>query len=118
MKNKFGFQVLINGKKICRAGFENENAIVTCILDSVRREKDNSEELNISISGLNSDTQQHANWFSNKLQEGDKISIEIISNNFDTPISISKAFSEKDILSQKLKYYHKLKEELKDYLKE
>ena len=85
MKKVFGFQVLINGKKICRAGFENETAIVTCILDSVRREKDNSEELNISISGLNSDTHQHANWFRNKLQEGDNVSIEIISNNFEVP---------------------------------
>lgn len=118
MKKVFGFQVLINGKKICRARFENENSIVTCILDSVRREKHNSEELNISISGFNSDTHEHANWFRNKLQEGDKVSIEIISNNFDTPISISKAYSEKDILTQKLKSYHKLKEELKDYLKE
>jgi hypothetical protein len=118
MKKIFGFQVSINGKEICRAGFENENSIVTCILDSVRREKDSSEKLNILISGLNSDTHQHADWFRNKLEEGDKISIEIISNNFDTPISISKAYSEKDILTQKLKSYHKLKEELKDYLTE
>ena len=114
----FGFQININDNKICRAGFENENSIVTCILDSVRRKNDNSEELNISISGLNSDTYQHSKWFDNKLQEGDKISIEIITNNFDSPISSSKAYSKKDILNQKLKSYYKLKEELKDYLEE
>ena len=118
MKKVFGFQVNINDKTICRAGFENENSIVTCILDSVRRKNDKSEQLNIAISGLNSDTHQHADWFKNKLQEGDKISIEIISNNFDNPISITKAHSKKDILNQKLKSYHKLKEELKDYLEE
>lgn len=116
MKKRFGFQVNINDKIICRAGFENENSIVTCILDTLRRENENSEELSISVSGLNSDTYQHADWLKGKLQEGDKISITIISNNFDEPKSTGKAYTEKDILNQKLKSYHKLKEELKDYL--
>ncbi|MDN3594804.1 hypothetical protein [Zunongwangia endophytica] len=118
MKKIFGFQVSINNKTICRAGFENENSIVTCILDSIRRKNHDSEKLNISISGLNSDTHQYADWYKNNLHEGDKISIEIISNNFDTPNSIGDAYSEKDILKQKLKSYKKLKEELKDYLEE
>ena len=116
MKKIFGFQVCINDEKVCRAGFENKNSIVTCILDSVRRKNDYSEELNISISGLNSDTHQSAQWFRNKLQEGDKISIEIISDHFDEPSSLKPAYSKQDIIKQKLKSYHKLKAELKDYL--
>ncbi|PQV46849.1 hypothetical protein CLV33_1081 [Jejuia pallidilutea] len=118
MKKIFGFQITINDKKICRAGFENKNSVLTCILDSIRRENDESEELNISIAGLNSDTKERANWFQSKLNEKDKISIEIISDNFDSPISMRSALSEKDIITRKLKTYHKLKEELKEYLEE
>ena len=95
MKKIFGFKVLINEELICRAGFENENSVVTCILDSIRRQNDDSEELNISISGLNSDTNQRADWFNNKLQKGDKISIEIISDNFDTPYLLHEPKSKK-----------------------
>lgn len=116
MKKIFGFQVSINDEKICRAGFENKNAIVTCILDSVRRENDDREELNLTIGGLNSDTHQSVRWLNGKLEEGDKVSIEVISNNFDKPTTAGKAYSKQDIIKQKLKSYHKLKEELKDYL--
>mgnify|MGYP003633639636 CR=1 FL=1 len=118
MKKIFGFKVLLNEKVICRAGFENKNAVVNCILNSIRREKDNSEELNIIIGGLNSDMNQHVNWFDSSLQEGDKISIEIISENFDPPTTIHRSKSKKDLIDQKMEYYYRLKEELKDHLKE
>jgi len=118
MKKIFGFQVCINDEKICRAGFENKNSIVTCILDSVRRENDDAEELNLYIGGLNSDTHQSVRWLNGKLEEGDKVSFEVISNNFDKPSSVSKAYSKQDIINQKLRSYHKLKEELKDYLED
>ena len=118
IKKIYGFKVLINEELICRAGFENENSVVTCILDSIGGKNDDSEELNISICGLNSDTNQRADWYENNLQEGDKISIEIISDNFDTPSSIREPKSEKDIIAQELKYFNKLKAELKDHLKE
>ena len=118
MKKIFGFKVLINEEIICRAGFENANSVVSCILNSVRRKNDDSEELDISIGGLNSDTNQHVDWHRNNLQTRDKISIEIISDNFDTPSSIRERMSEKDIIAQKLEYFNKLKVELKDHLKE
>ena len=118
IKKIYGFKVLINEELICRAGFENENSVVTCILDSIGGKNDDSEELNISICGLNSDTNQRADLYENNLQEGDKISIEIISDNFDTPSSIREPKSEKDIIAQELKYFNKLKAELKDHLKE
>lgn len=118
MKKIFGFQITINDEKICRAGFENNNSVLTCILDSVRRENDESEELNISISGLNSDTKERASWFQNKLKEKDKISIEIISDNFDSPTSMKSPLSEKEIITRKLKTYYRLKEELKEHLEE
>jgi hypothetical protein len=56
------------------------------------------------------------------LQDGDKISIEIISSDFDPPTSIKPKISEKDIVAHQLKYqlkhYYKLKEELKEHLDE
>jgi len=118
MKRIFGFKVLLNEELICRAGFENENSVVTCILNSIRRKDDDSEELDITVGGLNSDTNQHVDWHKNNLQAGDKISIEIISDNFDTPSSIRERMSKKDLIAQKLEYFHKLKAELKDHLKE
>lgn len=90
--------------------------MVTCIFNSVRRENLNLEELDFSVSGLNSDTKQHVTWHRGKLEKGDKISLEIISDNFDLPISIREPKSEKDIIAQKIKQYNKLKEDLKEYL--
>ncbi len=118
MKNIFGFKVLVNGEQICRAGFEKENSVVSCIFNSVRRENNNSEELDFSISGLNSDTKQHVTWHKGELEKGDKVSLEVILDNFDLPTSIREPKSEKDIIAQKIKQYNKLKKELKDYLKE
>jgi hypothetical protein len=123
MKKIYGFKVLINEKLICRAGFEDKNSVVTCILSSLRRKDDVSEELNLSIGGLISDSDQNASWYNNNnLQEGDKISIEIISSDFDPPATIKPKLSEKDIAAHQLKYqlkhYYKLKEELKEYLDE
>lgn len=118
MEKTLGFQIVINDKKVCRAGFENKNSVVTCILDSIRREKNELEELNISVAGLNSDTNQSVNWFDSKLSEKDEILIEIISDDFDTPSSTKSALSEKEIITRKLKRYHKLKEELKGYLED
>ena len=88
MKKVFGFKVLINDKPICRAGFEKDNSVVTCILNSIRRERDESEILDINVGGLNSETEQYVDWFNGALQEGDKITIEIIKEDFDPPATI------------------------------
>lgn len=43
MKN-YGFNVALNGEKIAKAGFSNENYVASCSLVSVHR-RDGSEEL-------------------------------------------------------------------------
>lgn len=117
MKNNFGFKVHINGHQICRAGFEKENSVVTCILTTVNRENDSSQELDISISGLNSETKQHVTWHKENLKKGDTIALEVITdNNFDKLTSISEPQSEKEIIARKMKQLKRLQEELKDYL--
>lgn len=116
MKKIFGFKVSLNEQVICRAGFEKEDSIVTCILHSVRRANDESEELNMQIGGMNSETHQHFDWAINALDAGDKVTIEVISDNFDKPVSERKNLSEEEIFERKLKQYYRLKEELKDHI--
>jgi hypothetical protein len=115
-RKAYGFKVILNDELICRAGFKKENSVVTCILDSVRRKNEDFEELNISIGGLNSETKENVNWFKKPLQEGDNISVEIITDNFDAPSIKRKPISKKDALERKLKLFYKLKEELKEHL--
>lgn len=42
--NIYGFEITLNDKNICNAGFEKEKSVVSCILNSIRREKDEKEE--------------------------------------------------------------------------
>lgn len=113
---KHGFKITINNKAICRAGFENDNSVLTCILTSSFLKKQNRNELDFYVSGLNSDTQQRAKWFMGDMQRGDKIELEVITDNFDAPNSLSEPATEEEIIKNKLKMYHKLEKELKEYL--
>jgi hypothetical protein len=113
---KHGFKVTLNSKPICRAGFENENSVLTCILTSSFLKNQNRNELDLSVSGLNSDTKQSANWFIGNLKKGDKIELEVITEGFEVPKTIKKPISEEEIIQKKIRQYNKLKEELKDHL--
>ncbi len=117
MKSNYGFKISVNDKILTHAGLENQNFIISCILNSFRRELHPEEGLDLSVSGLISDTQQHVNWVDSPLKTGDKITIEIIENGFDNPVSVSESKPEEEILKGKLRAYHKLKAELKDYIK-
>ncbi len=117
MKKSYGFEISLNGKKLARAGIPKDNYVVNCIVDAVHR-KDGSEELYMRIGGLDSDAQIHVGWFGEQIKVGDKISIEVIDDQFDQPTSTSKKFTEEEIREQKMKHYLHLKEELKDYLDE
>lgn len=113
---KHGFKVTINNQTICRAGFENDNSVLTCILTSSFLKRQNRNELDFYVSGLNSDTQQRAKWFIGDLQKGDKIELEVITDNFDPPKTLKEPLSKEEIIEEKLKKYYKLQKELKEYL--
>ena len=49
-----GFEVKINDEQPIRAGLGAENYVVTCILNAVLRRDSFEEELDITISGLDS----------------------------------------------------------------
>ena len=95
-KKIYGFKVQLNDKVVCRAGFEKENSVVSCIIDSIRREKDEKEELNINVGGLNSDTNQYVDWFRNALKEGDKMTMNINSGDFDSHVKIRNSARKKE----------------------
>ena len=115
---KHGFEVKVNDELLCRAGFEVDFYVLTCNLVSMMRFNDEREEVSISVGGLNSVNNTHLKWADKVLKSGDKISIEIIETPFDVPTEIEIPDSEEFLIQQKIKYFHRLKEELKDHLKE
>ena len=118
MTKSYGYEVHLNDKFVCRAGFDNDNHVSTVILTSVRKKGEPEQDMFLQASGMNSDTAQHVDWANEKLKIGDRITIQIVSDRFHSPSSLKEKQSPEEILEGKMKYYHKLKEELKDHLAE
>lgn len=115
MKN-LGINVKINGKQICKAGFDNENFVLTPMVSLVHREG-GSEARVLSVGGLDSDASEHLNWYHDHLSPGDRVTFEVIEGPFDTPPPTKdKAVLEESDLQRELKRYYQLKEELKEHL--
>jgi len=118
MDNK-GFEIKLNDELVCKAGLKDNHGVVNCIVGAVSRKNNTFQEIYFNASGLNSDTGEHFKWFtseSNKLKDGDIITIKIIKDNFDPPKEVSEKKSDEFLLEQKIRTYKKLKKELKDYL--
>jgi hypothetical protein len=115
MKNQ-GFKVLLNGESLCRAGFESEHFVTHVILSSIRRELHPGNELSLHIGGLNSSENHHVTWVNKDLQLGDHLVIELVEGEFDPPASVLKRDPDELVLQEKIKYFHRLKEELKDFI--
>lgn len=113
-----GFEIKINDGQPIRAGLDVDKYVVTCILNAVRRKIDPSEELSITISGLNSIDDEQVDWLKAELQLGDTIQITVIDDSYDPPRDTRPRMTEEDIIASKLRYYHALKEELKEHLQE
>lgn len=117
MENR-GFEVKLNDKLLCKAGFENNEHVVSCVIDAVFRKDAEKQKLQLNVTGLNAKTNQHNKWvISQLLKENDIISIKVVKGDFDDPILVDKKRSDEFLLEQKIKTYHKLKEELKEHLK-
>ncbi|WP_342087073.1 hypothetical protein [Dyadobacter sp. OTU695] len=114
----YGFEVKINGEQSIRAGLGVDNYVVTCILNALRRRDDSAEELNITISGLNSADDLHVDWLTTELRPGDTIQITVVGGDYDPPRNTRPRITEKDIIAHKLRHYNALKEELKEHLQE
>ncbi len=112
----YGLEIYLNDNYVCRAGFESKHYVLTCIVNALRRASGKSEELFLQVSGLNSDTGQYVDWAKMELKNGDNISIQVVSDNFDKPVHIRGTDSQEAILKKKIERYYALKEELKDHL--
>lgn len=113
-----GFEIKINDEQPTRAGLGVDNYVITCILDVTRLKNSPEEELNISVSGLNSVDDIHVEWLKAELRSGDRIQITVIGGDYDPPHDTWPRVTEKDIIAHKVKYYYALKEELKEHLRE
>lgn len=114
--SNLGINVKINGKQICKAGFDKENFVLTAIASLVHREG-GSEGRTLSVGGLDSDISEHVNWHSDHLSLGDRITLEVIEGPFDPPQPAkNNVWSEEDNIQQELKRYYQLKEELKEHI--
>ena len=111
----YGFEIHLNDNYVCRAGFENACHVLTAIFTSTKR-SNNTEDLALTVTGLNSETEQLPEWFNQQLKNGDRISIQIITDTFDKPSKFKERPSNETDLKRKIEHYYKLKEELKDHL--
>ncbi|RYZ79250.1 MAG: hypothetical protein EOO68_39145 [Moraxellaceae bacterium] len=75
--NKPAFEVTLNGQKIATAQIESDFGVLTTIVTWVRRD-DNSESLNVSISGLDSVAEKKIKWAAQDLKIGDKLLVSVI----------------------------------------
>ncbi|HEU4717429.1 MAG TPA: hypothetical protein VFU15_06340 [Bacteroidia bacterium] len=88
------------------------------MLTSVCRETEpGKEEVTLSAGGLDSAANTHVDWLLRDVSEGDVVTIKIITGSFDPPQKARKK-PEELVLENKLKYFYRLKEELKEHLRE
>jgi len=114
--SSYGFEVQVNGEKLCKAGIDTDRHVVTCILDALRRLNE-PDELRLTVSGLNSVTGEYPEWVKKELKDGDTITIKVITQDFEAPHRIRPTISKEKMLGNKLQYYYRLREELKEHLK-
>jgi len=93
-----GFRVVLNGNQLVTAGLAGHH-VLSAILSSVVRDPARKtswpagrafleRELEFSVSGLDSDREQHVGWLSRELTVGDRIEIQILdADEFDAPVS-------------------------------
>lgn len=118
--NNLGINVKINGRQICKAGFDKENFVLTTMVTLVHREG-GSEGRTLSVGGLDSDASEHLNWYHDHISRGDRITFEVIEGPFDpplTPKTEDETATEECDQQRELKRYYQLKEELKEYINE
>src|SRR5260370_41817654 len=79
------FQVHLNGRKLCTAGFSERDVVLTAMVDYVRGHGE--DELALTVGGLISPKGEHVRWVKRKkLRSGDEIQVKIIeTESADSP---------------------------------
>jgi len=77
------FKIDLNGKRICVAGV-GANGVLTTFINYVGRGR--SSALDLAVSGLFPDTDEHAIWKTPRLKVGDKVGVTVIeTDSIDKP---------------------------------
>ena len=113
------FEIFVNGEKRVVAGIGDRHGVLSATVIWVRRDPDDVGETHFHVSGLYSDTRDQPKWLDIPVKNNDEVTIRIKeAESADPPIGIRTAAEMKGMeLESKIKHYHQLKEELKDYLK-
>ena len=79
------FQVHLNGKKLCVAGFSEHDVVLTAIVDYVSG--DGRDELALSVGGLITPKGEYVRWVGRRrLRSGDEVNVKIIdAQSADSP---------------------------------
>lgn len=71
------FQVHLNGRKLCTAGFSEHDAVLSAIIDYVSGQ--HRDELTLTVGGLISPKGEHVRWVRDrKLRIGDEVGVKIV----------------------------------------
>ncbi|MDX2248280.1 MAG: hypothetical protein SF052_15970 [Bacteroidia bacterium] len=85
--NSLGFEIKINDKRLCRAGFDVGQSVLVCALDLARKVGQSSDRMEINVVGMEREFLKPIVWvLQQALQKGDQITIEVVSGNFDLPL--------------------------------
>lgn len=79
------FQVHLNGRKLCTAGFTEHDVVLDAIVDYVSG--NGRDELALTVGGLISPKQEYVRWVKRKkLRIGDEIRLRIVETQYaDSP---------------------------------
>ncbi|MEZ4827548.1 MAG: hypothetical protein R3C61_14890 [Bacteroidia bacterium] len=85
--NSHGFEIKINGKRLCRAGFDTGKYVLACALELKRETTNPSDRMEINVMGTESNSTKQIIWLlQHALLKGDEITIEVVSGHFDPPL--------------------------------
>ncbi len=118
---KLGFKIYINGEPIRVIGIGVDGTMGFHL--TLRNDVESGEQaINVDTGAYLKNENLLYKWINKNLNEDDEITIKVVrTESFDEPIEI-KPYENPElnefVLKSKLKSYYRLKEELKDHLKE
>ena len=117
---KLAFKIYLNHELITTSGIDTEGSLTQTL--NLKNDFENEKQSIILHNGAYlSDSKDHYKWIDRELKENDKLTVEIVEvAKFDAPTNIYPDDPGMNalVLSSKLKTYYRLKEELKEHLKE
>jgi hypothetical protein len=116
-KEMIGFEVEINGEKVCIAGFETPG-VLTAALSWVKarpsNEGTNSEAITFHVGGLTdrgSERDEFIDWIRQSLSLGDEVKIRVLeAEEFDQPVRTYTRDASESV-ERARQYYEQLKTE-------